>query len=204
MNTRIIISIIIISLGSIAAMLPRTKTSSIQLTADELLLELRRQTHVVSVDELADLLINQDPSVLLIDVRDSMDYAQYHLPGAINIPLNNLLDPEWLPYVDQISQKNIFYSNGTTLSSEAWIITRQLGFRNNYVLDGGLNGWFSTIIKPERPSSTDPKEAWALYETRKAASMYFSGGKTPVKEENPVILPPVPRRKKTRVQGGCS
>lgn len=204
MNTRIIISIIIISLGSIAAILPRTKTSSTQLTADQLLMEMKRQTYVVSVDELADLLINGDPSILLIDVRDTTAYHAYHLPGAINIPLKNLLDPEWVPYVDQISQKNIFYSNGTTLSNEAWIVTKQLGFKNNYVLGGGLNDWFSTIIKPVKPASTDPGETWTLYETRKAASMYFSGSKSTVQEDNAVILPPVPRKKKTRVQGGCS
>jgi hypothetical protein len=76
MNTRIIISIIIISLGSIAAMLPKTKTSSTQLTADQLLLEMKRQTYVVPVDELADLLINNDPSILLIDVRDTVEYQK--------------------------------------------------------------------------------------------------------------------------------
>jgi rhodanese-related sulfurtransferase len=204
MNTRIILSIIIISLGSIAAMLPKTKTSSTQLTADQLLLEMKRQTYVVSVDELADLLINNDPSILLIDVRDSVEYEKYHLPGAINIPLKNLLDPKWIPYVDQISQKNIFYSNGTTLANEAWILTKQLGFRNNSVLGGGLNDWFSTIIQPEKPASTDPGEAWALYQTRKAASMYFTGSKSTIQEDNAVTLPPVPRRKKTRVKGGCS
>jgi rhodanese-related sulfurtransferase len=204
MNTRIIISILIISLGSIAAMLPKTKTSSTQLTADQLLLEMKMQTYVVSVDELADLLINNDPSILLIDVRDSVAYEKYHLPGAINIPLSNLLDPDWIPYVDQISQKNIFYGNGTTLANEAWIVTKQLGFKNNYVLGGGLNNWFSKIIQPERPASTDPGEAWTLYETRKAASMYFTGSKSTIQEDNAVALPPVPRRKKTRVKGGCS
>ena len=76
MNTRIIITIIVISLGSIAAILPKTKTSSVQLTADELLLEMNRQTYVVSTDDLADLLINNDPTILLIDVRDSLAYQQ--------------------------------------------------------------------------------------------------------------------------------
>jgi sulfur-carrier protein adenylyltransferase/sulfurtransferase len=204
MNTRIIITIIVISLGSIAAILPKTKTSSVQLMADELLLEMNQQTHVVSADELADLLINNDPTILLIDVRDSVAYQQYHLPGAINIPLKDLLNPEWIPYVDQISKKNIFYSNGTTLSGEAWILTKQLGFRNNYILGGGLNEWFSTIIRPVQPSSGDPNEVWALYATRKAASLHFSGSKPAASEENSNILPPIPRKKKTRVAGGCS
>src|SRR5210317_1540444 len=104
MNTRVILSIILISFGSIAAILPKQKTSSVQLNADDLLREIRLETNLVSTDELADLLINLDPGLLLIDVRDSLEYSKYHLPGAINIPLNQLLDDKWMPYIDQISK----------------------------------------------------------------------------------------------------
>jgi rhodanese-related sulfurtransferase len=204
MNTRVILSIILVSLGSIAAILPKQKTSSVQLDADELLREIKLKTYQVSPDELADRLINHDPTIMLIDVRDSVQYHAYHLPGAINIPLDKLLDENWLPYVDQISKENIFYSNGTTLSSEAWILTRQLGFKNNYVLAGGLNDWFNTIIKPDRPGSMATREEIDLYDRRKAASMYFTGSTAANDAGSAPALPPVPRKKKKRVQGGCS
>jgi len=204
MNTRVIICIILISFGSIAAILPKENTSSIRLNADQMLHEIRLATNLISPDELADLLINKDPSILLIDVRDSIEYGKFHLPGAINIPLNNLLNDNWIPYIDQISQNNIFYSNGTMLSSEAWIITKQLGFKNNFVLSGGINEWFATIIKPERPTSMAPTEEWALYNKRKASGMFFTGSKASSADEAALSLPPVPRKKKSRVQGGCS
>ena len=204
MNTRVILSIILISFGSIAAILPKEKTSSIRLNADQMLHEIRLETNLISSDELADLLINKDPSILLIDVRDSADYVKFHLPGAINIPLKNILDDNWIPYIDQVSQNNIFYSNGTMLSSEAWIVTKQLGFKNNFVLDGGINEWFETIIKPEKPSSMSTSQDWALYNKRLASSMFFTGSKTSSSDESATALPPVPRKKKTRVQGGCS
>ena len=194
MNTRVILTIIFISFGSIAAILPKQKTSSIRLDADELLREIKLETYKVTSDELADLLINLDPTLLLIDVRDSVEYGKYHLPGAVNIPLKELLDEKWLPYIDQISKKNIFYSNGTTLSSEAWIITRQLGFKNNYVLAGGLNNWFETIIKPTHPGNQATSEELDLFDRRKAATDQISAP----------ALPPVPRKQKKRVQGGCS
>ena len=204
MNIRVILTIIFISFGSIAAILPKQKTSSVKLDADELLREIKLETYKVSTDELADLLINLDPTLLLIDVRDTIEYGKYHLPGAINIPLDELLDEKWLPYVDQISKKNIFYSNGTTLSSEAWIITRQLGFKNNFVLAGGLNNWFGTIIKPTPPGNQATREALNLFDRRKAASMYFTGSSAATDQVSGPALPPVPRKKKKRVQGGCS
>jgi len=204
MNTRVILSIIFISFGSIAAILPRQKTSSVRLDADELLREIKLETYKVTTDELADLLINLDPTLLLIDVRDSLQYSEYHLPGAINIPLKELLDEKWLPYLDQISKKNIFYSNGTTLSSEAWIITRQLGFKNNYVLEGGLNNWFNTIIRPTHPGTGATSEELDTFDRRKAASMYFTGSSAATDQISAPALPPVPRKQKKRVQGGCS
>ena len=204
MNTRVILSIILISFGSIAAILPKQRTSSVQLNADVLLREIRLETNLVSTDELADLLINLDPGIMLIDVRDSLEYSKYHLPGAINIPLDQLLDEKWMPYIDQISKNNIFYSNGTTLSSEAWILTRQLGFKNNYVLYGGLNSWFETIIKPSYPGSMATSDEIDRFNKRKAASMYFTGSSNATDMSSAPALPPVPRKKKKRVAGGCS
>jgi rhodanese-related sulfurtransferase len=204
MNARVIFSIIFISFGSIAAILPKQKTSSVQLNADELLREIKLETNLITSDELADLIINHDPSLLLIDVRDSVEYGKYHLPGAINIPLKELLDEKWMPYIDQISKNNVFYSNGTTLSSEAWIISRQLGFKNNFVLAGGLNTWFDTIIKPTHPGSMATSSGLDQFDRRKAASMYFTGSNAATDMSSSAALPPVPRKKKKRVQGGCS
>ena len=43
---------------------------------------------------------------------------------------------------------NVFYSNGSVYANEAWMITRQLGYENNFVLEGGLNYWFGNILSP--------------------------------------------------------
>ena len=203
MNVRFFLSIIIISLGFIAAMIPSKQTSSVRLNADQLLREMKLETYVISVDELADRMINQDPSFQLIDVRSKEEFEKYHLPGALNIPLEKLLDDEWLPYVDQIARDNIFYSTGTTYSSEAWILVKQLGYQNNYVLRGGLNEWFGTLINPKEPATGAPSEERDLYQSRMAAKQYFTGAKASAPDKK-AIKSPVPRRKKQRVQGGCS
>ena len=64
---------------------------------------------------------------------------------------------------------NVFYSNGTLAANEAWMITRQLGYTNNFVLEGGLNYWFDAILNPQMPASTSPDEDFAKYDFRKSA-----------------------------------
>ncbi|MCK5101917.1 MAG: rhodanese-like domain-containing protein, partial [Cyclobacteriaceae bacterium] len=162
MKARFILSIVLVCLGFIAAVLPQKQNSSMELDAKQLLGEIQLETYIISIDEMANAMINYDPEYQLIDVRSKEEYEKFSLPGAMNIPFDNLFDEEWAPYIDQIARKNVFYCNGTTLASEAWMLTRQKGFQNNYILRGGLNNWYATIIEPTEPTSANGEEA--IYE----------------------------------------
>jgi len=109
-----------------------------------------------------------------------------------------------LPYIDQLARKNVFYSNGTTLSSQAWMLTRQKGYKNNYILNGGLNNWYSSILDPQEPASTEKKDAFIQYEARLGMKQYFTGSGAVNTAANKKAKKPVPRRKKKMVAGGCS
>ena len=205
MKVRFILSIILVSMGLVAAILPQKKNSSIELDAQQLLNEIQQENHLVSIDEMANALINNDPEYQLIDLRTEAEYKLYSLPGSINIPFAKLFDEEWAPYIDQIARKNVFYSNGTTLSSEAWMLTKQRGFKNNYILQGGLNEWYTTIIEPEAPSSISGEEAINTYEARLGAKQFFTGaGAASNASSQGEAKKPVPRKKKKMVAGGCS
>ena len=56
------------------------------------------------------------------------------------------------------------------------MITRQLGYNNLFVLEGGLNFWIETIINPKKPASTSPNEELARYDFRQAAGSALGGG----------------------------
>jgi rhodanese-related sulfurtransferase len=191
-------------MGLFAATMPETKNSSMQLNAQQLLNELQVKSHIISIDEMANALINNDPEYQLIDVRTEEEYKSYSIPGAINIPFEKLFDDEFLPYIDQIARKNVFYSNGTTLSSQAWLLTKQKGFQNNYILKGGLNNWYATILAPTAPSSTDDEEAFATYKARLGAKQFFTGEGAASAAASVTPKKPVPRKRKKMVAGGCS
>jgi rhodanese-related sulfurtransferase len=176
MKARVILSISVVGLGLIIAAVPQNTTHPYKLTASQLLEEANGRQQFFSPDELADKLVNKDPSIQLIDVRDQDEFEKYSLPGAVNIPLSDLLNNQWTDVLNQDVKMNIFYSNGTVEANQAWMITRQLGYENNYVLEGGLNYWVETIMNPAKPASTSPNEEMARYDFRAAAGSALGGG----------------------------
>ena len=207
MTPRIKLTTVLLGFGLIIAFVPENTTKPFRLTASEMLNEVQYGTELIHPDELADWLINNDPSIQLIDIRSADEFDNFHLDGAINIPLNQILDDEWVDFLDQDIKMNILYSNGTTRAHEAWMISRQLGYENNTVLMGGLNYWTETILNPNKPKSTSPDDEIAKYEFRKGASQYYGGApdKSSPNTENKSKKPTIKRRKKKKKvpDGSC-
>ena len=176
-----------------------------QLPPERLLDEVMNQSRFLSPDLVAERIIEEDPSILLIDVRPEKEFAAYSLPGAINIHLKELLADEWQPYLDQRSMEVVFFSNGDLHSDQAWILCKRLGYENLFVMEGGLNRWFTQIMQPEEPPATAPSEAFDLYTFRKGASIYF-GGSAPEQASSGLSgenIQIIRREKKTVTAGGC-
>ncbi len=206
MKPRLILASVLIPLGMIIAAVPENTTKPYKLSAEELLNEVKEQLQFIHPDQVADMLINKDPSLQLIDVRSVAEFEKFSLPGAINIPLENLLSEDYEDYIDQDVKLNVFYSNGSTSANEAWMITRQLGYENNYVLQGGLNFWVETIMSPEKPTETSPSEELAKYDFRKGAGAALGGAAVSTANNSKTTAPKPPlvkRKKKKKVQGGC-
>ncbi len=175
-----------------------------ELSPQNLLLAIKDDTRFFSTDEVAGMIVGQDPSLQLIDVRDSLEYVKFHLPNAVHIPLTHILDEQNLDLISENDQKHVFYSNGTIRANQAWVLTRRLGYQNTYVMKGGLNRWVETIMVPPKPPTSAPAEAFEQYDFRVAACRFFQGGTAinPVKKQTPVKV--VPRRKKkVTASGGC-
>jgi len=181
-------ALVLVILAGGPLLLPEKYVSS-ELNPENLLKEISDDTRYISSDDVAHFIIIKDPSFLLIDVRDSASFKNFKLPGAINIPLENLLDKDeegdykWEGFLNQETRKNIFYSNGTIYAHQAWMLTKRLNYNNNYVMKGGLNKWIETIIQVPRPKLNASDQEMAIYSFRKAASMFFGGGGTAVSDD---------------------
>lgn len=188
-------------MGLIVAILPERELVE-EISPDEMLTEILDETRFYTADEVANFIISEDPSVLLIDVRNPEEYAEFSLPGAINIPLDSILSESYEYIVNNDSYTNIFFSNGTIYANQAWMLTRRLNYKSNYVLKGGLNNWFETIIKPTKPQTTDSQQEFDLYEFRKAALQFFTGGGEIIETQTPAVNVEI-RKVEKEETGGC-
>ncbi len=205
-NMRIKLAMVLIPLGLIIAAVPENTTKPYKLTASQMLQEIKEGTQFFTPDQVADMIVQKDPTLQLIDVRGKDEYEKYHLPGAVNIPLSDILSPDNEDMLNQDIKMNVFYSNGSTKSNEAWMLLRQLGYENNYVLQGGLNYWAETIMNPQKPPSTSPDDEIAKYDFRKGASAALGGGVLQTSSSTKTSGPKPPikkRKKKKRAAGGC-
>jgi sulfur-carrier protein adenylyltransferase/sulfurtransferase len=207
MKPRSLLALFIIPLGLVIAAVPPNKTKPYKLTAEELLSEVNTRTQYITPDAVADMIIKKDPTLRLIDVRSQDEFEKFSLPGAVNIPVTDLLSDQYSEIINQDLKMNIFYSNGSLVANEAWMITRQLGYVNNYVLEGGLNYWFDAFMKTQKPSSTSADEEFAKYDFRKSAGSALGGGAIvstsqdqSAQSSKPAIKP---AGKKKKAAGGC-
>lgn len=164
----------------------------------------------ITSDQLADRIINQDPALLLIDTRSTEAYKSFSLPNAIHIPLSEIFSEELNPFLDQNIYDIILFSNDNFNAEQTWMLCNRMGYQRLYILDGGLNTWFSTIIEPIPPKETMSQEAFELYSFRRAAGKYFGVANDtvevevkPVRKAAPKKVVTKPKKKKRVPEGGC-
>lgn len=204
---RLIAAFAFIPLAFLMALVPENTATPYKMSIEEVVKEITEGAQYFYADQIADYIVQKDPSIQLIDVRPADAYEKYHLPGAINIPLADILSDDWVAYLDQDVVTNVFYSNGTVNANQAWLICTQRGFKNNYVLQGGLNYWAENIINPKKPGQLAPSDEFAKYDFRKAMSAALGGGTLEAKTEDVQASAPMPpikkKKRKKRVAGGC-
>lgn len=206
---KILAAILILLAGGLVLLPKYQKHEGIK--PEELVSHAMSPERYMTTDRLAHIIINQDPSFILIDVRDEKSFASYTLPNAINIPLEKLFDEGSDSYLNQNLFDVVLFSNDNFYADQAWILCNRLGYKHMRVLKGGINEWFATVINPLKPAENLPSEAHELFATRKAASMFF-GVVYPeqVKVETPKIVKVAPKKvitiekkKKAPAEGGC-
>lgn len=145
-----------------------------EMSPAKLLVTSLSSDRFISVDNLAQKVISEDPTYILIDIRDKKEFDKYSLPRAINVPFKNILKVNNSePFYKSSAYTKVIFSNNTLLADQAWIIMRRMGCKNIKVLDGGLNRFFLTLMDPVKPKETESQQAFDMYRFRKSAGVYF-------------------------------
>lgn len=173
MNTRQQLSVILLLLGLMLAFLPLSGKYSFHGKPDEVLISVLDENIGFTADQVARFLVSEDSTVQLVDLRPAEEFNRFSIPGAINMPYSGFLSND-LESVLNRDIRTIFYSNGDLESGYALVIARGLGYKNCYVMKGGMNDWFSMVMNSGfSGTSLTPREN-ALFETRKKARSLFT------------------------------
>ena len=91
----------------------------------------------VSVNEAWDL-IQENPEMVILDVRTPSEYEEVHIEGAINIPVEEIADR-----LGELSTNNMIlvYCRTGNRSGTAVGIMEENGFSKIYHMHEGINTW---------------------------------------------------------------
>jgi rhodanese-related sulfurtransferase len=170
-----ILAILLIVAASGLLLLPDNDKPK-EINPQELLASIDDPARFLSTDLITERIIGADPTLQLIDVRPAEQFRQFALQGAVNIPLDSLLTLQWKEILSQPGKDKVFYSNGDIQADQAWQLCKRSSIKRVFVMKGGLNYWFSTIMKCSPPQATSPSQEIDLYNFRLAARQYFTGG----------------------------
>jgi rhodanese-related sulfurtransferase len=175
-----------------------------QIKPNNLLLEMIQPTRYVTTDQVAKMIIQKDPSLELIDVRSANEYNEFTLSNAIHIPLDSILNSANTMYFGIKGMNVVFISNDDIKADQAWVISKRLGYKSIYVMKGGLNRWYETILDPQQPPETAPKTDFEIYAFRKGAQLYFTGARVETASTQKKDKLIIQRKRKAPVaSGGC-
>jgi rhodanese-related sulfurtransferase len=90
-----------------------------------------------------------DPQLKMLDVRKEIEYAQGHVKGAMNIPLEQLTDPGSIANIEDTDNVYIYCGGGYRSIIACSLIKRQ-GIHNLRNISGG---W--SKIKEEKNIATE-------------------------------------------------
>ena len=174
MNTRIQVSVLLVGMGILLAFMPNPSSRTFKLKPDELLAKSVSDEIYFSVDEIARFVNNEDSTIQLIDLRSEEEFRKFNIPGAVNIPFEELLNQNYAGYLNQKNVRTIFYGNSEQLANMAWTISTGLGYDNSFVMKGGLNEWYKTVMLTQFEGEKITPRENALFENRYKARDIFN------------------------------
>jgi len=129
-------------------------------TVGQMVAEATAAVPSVSVEDVRGRM-QDDPSTLVIDVRDSADAREASIPGAINIGYGNLLFvadnevPEaWRdPRLQDRSRPIITHCVVGPLGAIAAKTLQDMGFTNVSYMEGGIEAWKAAGFPIEQPKN---------------------------------------------------
>ncbi len=202
--TILAVLMIVLALGLV--LLP-TKKEQNEIDPKVLLSSIVERSRYLNVDLVTHRIIENDPTLLLIDLRPADQFKLFALPGAVNIQPDSLLSARTLELMNQPGKDKVLFANSDLIADKAWLIATRSSVSRMYVMKGGMNEWFNTIIKEKPANNSASSSDLDLLSFRIAARQFFVGAdetaKTPEKSKLKEKVQVIRKAPEASSGGGC-
>lgn len=141
-----------------------------------------------------------------IDLRSPAAFEQGHIEGAVNIPVQHLLDPENLRQFREKGVTFVLYGSNQREANGPWMLLNQMGLDNVKVLQGGFD-YISAATTDSTASYLAETPRYNYAQVFKEGIVKEQLSTTPPKPAAPAAKPKVivPKKKvvKEEVEEGC-
>ena len=154
---------------------------------------------MITSDELAFRLIDDDKDLQLIDLRSPKEFDAMALPKSNRFALENIFEKDVHTILSIKHKRNIFVANDEATEKKGAVLAKELGYNNVMVLKGGLDQFKAEIINFKMPEQVVGRSQIDTFRFR-----------TKAKEQIPILIQQSkltknsgePKKSK-RVVGGC-
>lgn len=136
------------SLPVVGATPPVAEAFDLESLAADYLANLPNSFNAIRVADV-EAKIDNNENFVLVDVRTADEYAEGYIPGAINIPLQELTDH--LDMLPNLEADIVIYCGSGHRSTMAMVALNLLGYTNAKSMLSGIKGW-------TQPLTTEPVE----------------------------------------------
>ena len=122
-------------------------------TSHDLVLEAKSQIREVDPSAAQALIA---AGAVVLDVREPMEFAAGHLPGALNIP-RGMLEFRFAatPELTQTARPIVVYCKTSGRAALATVALQQMGVDTAVSLAGGFDAWAEAGLQIDQPAPVD-------------------------------------------------
>ncbi len=197
------ISLLAFGFVTIVVLVSFFSTNNYGRANNEVVEELQKDDYIINYFLLNSIVTEQTDKYQLVDLRSEKEYQKEHLPTAINIPLDQLLEKSSLKQIKKQQYTPVFYAGKESVAQTARMLLIAHGLETNIMILGGN----FEMAKKYGIENVDP--GFAHYKEEKAQFDYnrfmYTGAGTGTSDKGspPSSSIPSAATPTEAAQGGC-
>lgn len=173
------------------------------LSQNETLHTIVHEIKPIQPEEIKTILDKNDQKYQFIDLRTPKEFNLHHLPGAVNVPVHELLNENNEAILNPKDKINILYGATVEEACAPWLILKQLNYQNNTIMLGGYNLVKSNIIDKYAPDEVWFKNEVAQYDFAEIVKGTAGGADNSASGSTKSIGTTIKKKPKKGTAGGC-